>query len=135
MMQAAAKLGLSSPVAGRAYFITNNEPYPFWGFIGDVLEPLGYGRPRIRLPWLPLFLIALLMERVITPLLAPLVRLKPSEFTSSRLTIVASNRTISCQRAMRELGYSPKVPLTDAIQRTVAHFHALKKGQAVKKVK
>lgn len=125
----------SSPVAGQAYFITNDEPYPFWGFIGDILEPLEYGRPRIRLPWLPLFLFALLMERVIIPLLSPFVHLKPSEFTSSRLTIVASNRTISCKRAIRDLGYRPAVPLKEAIQRTVAHFQPLQKGHEFKKVK
>ena len=100
-----------------------------------MLEPLGYDRPRVRLPWLPLYLIALFLECVLTPLLAPFYKLKPSEFTSSRLTIVASNRTISCQRAVRELGYSPKVPLKEAISRTVAHFQPLKKDQAYKKVK
>lgn len=132
---AASKLSLTSNIAGKAYFITNEEPYPFWGFIGDILGPLGYGRPRIRLPWLPLYLIALFMERIITPLLAPFYKLKPSEFTSSRLTIVASNRTISCQRAKRELGYTANIPLKEAIERTVAHFQPLKEGQEFKKVK
>ena len=40
--------GLDSPVAGKPYFITNADPRPFWGFLGDLCEGLGYGRPRIK---------------------------------------------------------------------------------------
>lgn len=50
-IQAAEALGeggTASPLAGRAYFVTNCDPRPFWGFLGDVCEGLGYGRPRIR---------------------------------------------------------------------------------------
>ena len=36
--QAAEKLVLGSPVAGRPYFITNDEPRPFWEFLGDICE-------------------------------------------------------------------------------------------------
>ena len=38
--QAAEKLVLGSPVAGRPYFITNDEPRPFWEFLGDICEVL-----------------------------------------------------------------------------------------------
>ena len=38
MRQAAEKLVLGSPVAGRPYFITNDEPRPFWEFLGDICE-------------------------------------------------------------------------------------------------
>ena len=40
--------GSSSALAGKAYFVTNDDPRPFWGFMGDLCEGLGYGRPRIR---------------------------------------------------------------------------------------
>jgi len=33
---------VGSPVAGQAFFITNQEPVPFWTFTGDLLEGLGY---------------------------------------------------------------------------------------------
>jgi hypothetical protein len=36
--QAAEKLVLGSPVAGRPYFITNDEPRPFWEVLGDICE-------------------------------------------------------------------------------------------------
>jgi 3-beta hydroxysteroid dehydrogenase/isomerase family len=38
--QAAEKLVLGSPVAGRPYFITNDEPRRFWEFLGDICEVL-----------------------------------------------------------------------------------------------
>lgn len=40
--------GAQSTLAGKAYFVTNDDPRPFWGFMGDLCEGLGYGRPRIR---------------------------------------------------------------------------------------
>lgn len=40
--------GLDSPVAGKPYFITNDDPRPFWGFLGDLCQGLGYGRPRVK---------------------------------------------------------------------------------------
>lgn len=77
VLQAAEALtGPEAPCAGKAYFITNAEPRPFWGFLGDILEPLGYGRPSRRLPWRLIFAIALLVELIIW-LLSPLVVRRP----------------------------------------------------------
>lgn len=64
-LQAAEKVAVGSPVAGRAYFVTNDDAQPFWGFIGDVLEPLGYGRPHIKLPFALIFAIACVFEFVV----------------------------------------------------------------------
>ena len=124
---------MRSPIAGQAYFITNDEPRKFWGFFGDLLEPLGYGRPHIALPWLPLFLIAWLNENLILPILNLFYEAKPSDFSTVRLTIAASNRTISCGRAKKDLGYRPRIPMHEAIQRTVAHFQPLKNSQESRK--
>ena len=133
-MQAAEKLLQGPDLSGKAYFITNNEPYSFWGFVGDVSEGLGYERPRIHLPWLPLYFIALFLETVISPMLGLFgVCLKPADFNSYRIKIAACERVISCQRAMRDLGYKPKVSLQEGVQRTVAHFHSLRQGSDPKK--
>jgi len=59
-------VALGSPVAGRAYFITNDDAQPFWGFVGDVLQPLGYGRPRIKLPFSLVFFIACVFEFLVS---------------------------------------------------------------------
>lgn len=36
-LQAADKLTIGSPVAGRAYFIANNEPIPLWDLVNQIL--------------------------------------------------------------------------------------------------
>ena len=72
-MQAADALASpGSPCAGKAYFITNAEPRPFWEFLGDLLEGLGYPRPSVRLPWRLIFVLALIFEFVVR-LLKPFV--------------------------------------------------------------
>ena len=62
----------SCACAGNPFFITNAEPRPFWGFLGDILEPLGYQRPSRKLPWRLIFAIAVLVELIIW-LLKPVV--------------------------------------------------------------
>ena len=49
---AADALAPGGRLSGQAYFITNDEPRPFWGMMGDVCEGLGYKRPSIHLPLL-----------------------------------------------------------------------------------
>ena len=72
-MQAADALASpGSHCAGKAYFITNAEPRPFWGFLGDLLEGLGYPRPSVRLPWRLIFVLALIFEFIVR-LLKPFV--------------------------------------------------------------
>lgn len=81
--QAADKLAPGSPLAGEAFFITNQHPVPFWGFTGDLLEGLGYGRPRIKLPFGLILFVAMLFEYVIRPLLRPIKELS-TDFTVFR---------------------------------------------------
>lgn len=117
--------GPGAAAAGQAFFVTNDEPRRFWGFLGDVCEGLGYGRPRIRLPFHLVYLIALLVHYVVTPLLALVgVRLQ-SDFTPFRITVAASNRTFSCAKARRLLGYTPAVGMDEALRRTLAAFQHL----------
>ena len=113
--------------------MTNDEAVPIWRFFGDILEPLGYGKPKIRIPFFLVYFIAFFLECVVIPLLSPIVKIKPSEFTTSRLKIVTSNRTINIGKIKRDLGYIPNVSVKDGIERTVAHFQMLAKGHDIKK--
>lgn len=117
--------GLTSKAAGKPYFVTNDDPRPFWGFMGDLCEGLGYGRPRIHLPVFLIMFIAYLVQYVIIPLLSPFKRLE-TDFTPFRITVASSNRTFDCGRAKKELGYRPAVSMDEALQRTLKHFAHLK---------
>jgi nucleoside-diphosphate-sugar epimerase len=124
-MQAAKALSLDSPLAGNAYFITNADPQPFWRFTGDILEGLGYDRPSIRLPASLLYWLACLVSFVIWLLGRLGVKVRPSEFSPTRILLASANRNLSCRRATRDFGYLPQVPIKDALDRTLAHFHNL----------
>ena len=117
--------GLISKAAGKPYFVTNDEPRPFWGFMGDLCDGLGYGRPRIHLPVFLVMLIAYLVQYIIIPLVSPFKRLE-TDFTPFRITVASSNRTFDCSRAKQELGYRPAVSMDDALQRTLKHFAHLR---------
>lgn len=126
-LQAAEALSATSALAGKPYFVTNQEPRPFWGFSGDLLVGLGYGRPRIHLPvWLVL-LVACIFEYVLRPMLRPFVEIS-SDFTVNRIYIVTRNRTFSSDAARRDFGYVPKVPLSVALQKTTEAFAHLAAG-------
>ncbi|GAB4817775.1 hypothetical protein N2152v2_004821 [Parachlorella kessleri] len=124
-IQAAEALSLTSPLAGQAYFVTNNEDRTFWGFMGDLCEGLGYGRPRIRLPFWLVYLIALVMQYVITPLLRPFKEIQ-TDFTPSRMLVATSHRKFSVAKAQRDFGYEPRVSLQEGLERTLEHFQHLR---------
>ncbi|KAK9915040.1 hypothetical protein WJX75_003997 [Coccomyxa subellipsoidea] len=122
---AADLLAPGAKCAGKAYFITNADPQPFWRFLGDFLEPLGYARPSKKLPWRLIFAIAVIVQFIIS-LLKPFKEVPPSEFTPMRIRIAKANRQLDCSRAKADLGYIPEVSIKDALDRTVKHFAHLR---------
>lgn len=129
VLQAADKLQVGSDIAGQAFFITNQEPRPFWTFTGDMLEGLGYARPHIKLPLLLILLVAMLFEYVIRPLLKPIKELT-TDFTVFRVRIVTRQRAFSSEKAKRMLSYAPAVSLDDGIRKTVKSFEHLRNPAA-----
>lgn len=135
-LQAAEALDLDSRVAGEAYFITNDDPRPFWEFLGNMLEGLGYPprmRPHIKLPYLLIYFIALVMQYVIIPLLKPFKALT-IEFTPSAVTLAACTRRLSCRKAREHFGYIPSVSMKEAQQRSYQAFPELRYKATGKKV-
>ena len=125
---ALAARGPRAAPAGRPYFITNGDPRPFWVFMGDLLAGLGYGRPHIKLPFYPLFLIASLAAWVTAALRALGASIPPSDFTPARLRICAATRRLSCAAAGKDFGYHPHklVSIEEGLKRTVAFFPHLR---------
>lgn len=122
---ALAEGGAQSAVAGKAYFVTNDDPRPFWGFMGDLCEGLGYGRPHIRLPFGLIYFIALIVQYLVVPLLRLFGKELQSDFTPFRIALSAANRTFSCSAAYQDFGYVPTVPMEEALKRTLRHFSHL----------
>lgn len=123
---AAEHLKPDSPLCGKAYHITNDEPIRFWDFMSQVLVGLGYEAPRYHLPYTLVYGIAMLLW-LITFLLRPLVNIKPT-FTPMRVALAGTHHYYSCSRAKQDMGYQPVVRLQEAIARTVASYPHLKRG-------
>lgn len=120
----AAAEALAAPggaAGGRAYFVTNDDPRPFWGFMAAICAGLGYPEPRRRLPFWLVYAIAVFVQYVLVPLAAPFKRID-SDFTPFRVRLAAVDRTFSCDAAKRDLGYRPRVPVDQALRRTLDHF-------------
>jgi nucleoside-diphosphate-sugar epimerase len=111
--------------SGKAFFITNQEPIPFWEFLTKIITGLGYPKPKANIP-APLVLTIAEAYDSLAKALAPL-GVKPAvNFNPVRLRLVTVTRTFNCDRAKTLLGYKPIVSLEEGIRRTVEAFPELR---------
>ncbi|KAK4778555.1 hypothetical protein SAY86_006083 [Trapa natans] len=110
-------------VAGKAFFVTNNEPKKFWKFVSLILEGLGYERPFIKLPVLMVKFILLFGELVE----GELEVIKHNRIRSIHyiMSIATQTRTFNCSAAWEQMGYLPVITLEEGISNTVQSFYHL----------
>ncbi|KAG0550779.1 hypothetical protein BDA96_01G366900 [Sorghum bicolor] len=110
----------------HAYFITNMEPMNMWDFLYTVQEELGYKRLfKIRIPIHVIKPISYLVEgayKVLYHFGMP----TPQILTQARIKYATLNRTFSCDKAVKELGYKPIVKLMDGVKITVKLYIQLR---------
>merc|ERR1711964_62195 len=115
---------------GKVYFITNGEPTLFWGFIGKVLNKIGYDKPVKHLSFSVAYAFAWILE-VLYYTVGWIFGWKPMITRQ-----VVSRMTCHCwfnhEAASRDLGYYPRVTLDTGINATVDYF---RKQKGVKSVK
>lgn len=115
---------VAKKAAGQAYFITNMEPIKFWEFVAQILEGLGYERPRIKVPAIAVMPIAYVIEW--TYMLFGRFGMKVPQLIPSRIRLLSGNRSFDSSKAKERLGYEPVVPLQEGIKRTVEAFSYLR---------
>lgn len=121
-IKAADGLASDSPVAGSAYFITNDETTLFWGHLGVFLRGFGFPEPKICIPFPVAFIIAVMYELILF-LLSPFFKPKsPPTFTRQRVQLLTTHRELSCEKAKRDFGYKPIVSMAEATERTIEYF-------------
>jgi 2-alkyl-3-oxoalkanoate reductase len=113
---AADKLRLGSPVAGKAYFISNGEPINLWDFINRILQHANLPPiARSVSVWK-----ARLAGRVLEALYS-LFRLagEPAMtlFTADQLS---TSHWFDISAARRDLGYEPRVSIDDGLRKLAA---------------
>ncbi|KAK7922904.1 hypothetical protein WMY93_009806 [Mugilogobius chulae] len=124
---AAEHLKADSPVCGKPYHITNDEPICFWDFMSEILVGLGYPAPRYHLPYLFVYGLALLLW-MLALLLSPLISFKPT-FTPMRVALAGTYHYYSCERAKEDMSYTPIVTLKEGIKRTVESYPHLRQEE------
>ncbi|XP_072972875.1 3beta-hydroxysteroid-dehydrogenase/decarboxylase [Typha angustifolia] len=118
----------SASIAGKPFFVTNDEPVKFWEFFSSILEGLGYQRPTIHLP-IKLVLLGVVLTKLIQDKLG--LYKTPGPLVSPAIVHALScTRTFSCSNAKRLLGYSPVLSLEDGVTRTVDSFSELAKNSS-----
>ncbi|XP_064526352.1 sterol-4-alpha-carboxylate 3-dehydrogenase, decarboxylating isoform X1 [Pseudopipra pipra] len=125
---AAEKLQTGSPLCGKAFHITNDEPVPFWAFMSRILTGLDYDPPKYHIPYWLAYYLALLLA-LLLGLLRPLVTIKAT-FTPMRVALAGTFHYYSCERAKRDMGYRPVVGLEEAIARTLQSYPHLRRARA-----
>jgi nucleoside-diphosphate-sugar epimerase len=117
---AADRLAPGSPVAGKAYFITQGEPLPLWDMINRILAAAGLPPVTKRVPagvayaagWVLESIYGLLRLRTEPPM---------TRFVAREL---ATAHWFNIAAARRDLGYHPTVSLDEGLKRLAVSLRA-----------
>ncbi len=104
---------------GNVYNITNDHPLTQSEMFNAIADAVGGVRPRLHLPYLPVYYGSIVAEKVV----ARLTRTKPVVTQLGAMMFGSDNRH-SVEKARRELGYEPKVDLHTGIQLAAEWFNA-----------
>lgn len=112
-LQAADKLALGSPVAGRAYFISQGEPVNCWDWIDQVLALAGLPPVKKSLSLRAAWGIGAALEGVHAALF---LKGEPrmTRFLAAQLAL---SHYFDLRRAREDFGYAPPVSLAEGMRR------------------
>lgn len=122
LLLAADRLAPASAISGKAYFITNGEPMPFWDFVRRVIDRLRLPPIRYAVPHQLVYGIAAMKEAFET--LRGGEVMPEDGLTRFAIRYMCTHHYFSIERARRELGYVPRVSVAEGIERTCAHLEA-----------
>jgi nucleoside-diphosphate-sugar epimerase len=113
---AADRLVPGSPIAGRAYFVSNGEPIPLWPFIHQVLELAGAPPVTRRIPARLAYAAGAIFEAVYGLFR---MRLEPpmTRFLAQQLS---TSHWFDISAARHDLGYEPAVSTEVGLRRLAA---------------
>lgn len=122
LLLAEDKLGGDAVAAGKAYFITNGEPYPFFRFVADVLRSLDMPAMKGSIPYWLAYAVAAIAEAWDT--LKGGTLNAENGLTRFAVRYMCTHHYFSIEKAKRELGYQPKITIAEGIRLTTAHLKA-----------
>jgi nucleoside-diphosphate-sugar epimerase len=118
-------LALEHPRAvGQAYNITNDQTMTEAEFLRAIAEEVGGQPPRVRIPYRAMYGAATIAEWIAT-----LTKREPL-VTRHGVQMFGSHNPLSIEKARRELGYEPQVPLREGIRLAGAWYRENVLGSA-----
>lgn len=106
--------------AGQSYFVSDCEPINNFDFFRPLVEGLGHGQPRVRIPMRLAYYAAFLIE-LVHRLVAPVYNFQPL-LTRAEVYKVGVTHYFKIDKARTELGYVPRVPMAEGMRRVVAYY-------------
>lgn len=110
---AADRLAPGSPIAGKAYFITQGEPVPLWDLVNRILHAAALGPVTRSVPAGLAYSTGWLLEMVYG-IFWPRDEPPMTRFVAREL---ATAHWFDIRAARRDLGYEPKVSLDEGLHR------------------
>ncbi len=117
-LQAAEKLAAQSPVAGKAYFITNDEPKILWDIINDILKAAGEKPITRHVPKFVAYGAGWIFETVYG-LFGIESEPRMTRWVASELT---TNHWFDISAAKNDFGYEPKISMAEGMKKLADWF-------------
>ncbi len=112
-LQAADRLAPRSPVAGKAYFISQGEPIPLWDLVNRILLAAGIDPVTRSIPAGLAYTAGRIFE-LIYAIFQPREEPPLTRFVARELTTA---HWFDISAARRDLGYEPKISLEEGLER------------------
>jgi nucleoside-diphosphate-sugar epimerase len=118
----------SERAVGQAYNITNDRPLTQREFLNAIADELGVGRPRLQVPYGPLYAAGYAAER-----LATVRRASRQPFvTRLGVKLFGTDNRHAIEKAERELGYVPRVDLREGVSLAATWHRAQRRRPSIR---
>jgi len=119
-LMAADALQPGSPVAGRAYFISQGEPVNCWQWINQILDLAGLPPVQKKISLAAAWRMGAVLEAACT-VLGVLYEPPMTRFLAAQL---GEDHFFDISRAMRDFGYRPKISTAEGMRRLAVELAA-----------
>jgi nucleoside-diphosphate-sugar epimerase len=110
---------LNDHAVGKAYNLTTDDPVTQQELWNAVAKELGARAPRLHVPYFPLYLLAYFAEKAVkmdAPQRQPII-------TRVGVKLFGTENRHVIDKARRELGYFPRVPVLEGVKITAAWYN------------
>ena len=114
---AADRLEPGSPIAGRAYFLSQGEPLPLWDFVNRILDAAGLPPVTRTIPFPVAYAAGAILEVVYEGVYRILKLSADPPMTRFLARELSTAHWFDISAARRDLGYEPRVSIDEGLER------------------